>query len=669
MKSRMKQSRSERNSILQPHLNDEILHNFKVKSKNEIPMISPDSYSKLRSIMMPPSQLRAARNNIFENQSLNNSRTVLSFEKPQRPPTQFYISPRITGPGPRKLNSIETPEEIRAHSQYRSRKRGSQSQANIIIEPRSTKSNIDLSRFMFNMKQNKSPENVTPSSSSSSFFDHTKPFFRSNKTPNRHDFTRPSTNAQTNFSRTPSTFDFNNSSFRKDLGTPGANRNDQFDGFGGFKKRPILKGGAFKSVESRISSISEVKEVKEEISPLPGLTQKNFWVKDRFIVNNDVPTKNKMKVREIEEKNLRNRKLTENERIILQNKENIMVCLDDESRFEQVKYCFVSREIEKPIDFNMKQGNRVEIEFNIKLTEIRKKLGISLQYRFMYFLNGNAIFDFDKIPVQENVIIISKKKDIDSIEGIMDHELIRDFYEYGSKRNIKIYTRSHIKSRMNSIIENGQEMDRKYNEILNMFEQGNGKQVGSEELARLVVASKNSSMQASNNNNFAHVFKAFQEEEQDVLNEIKESPEPGSPIGSQNAHLMRSTPTLNGSLLSASKSQIDKIITNGLSTEETIKNDFEREIEAYIQDKKLLTAGEKLQSYKEIIKHYKNLNYIKLGFEEPEEEWNTNGVTEEDEETKYPEKIADIGDQLGVLLKRFQRPKKRRLIISISRKN
>jgi len=664
MKVRMKQSRSERNSIVNPRLNDDMLHNFTLKSKNDIPMISPDSYSKLRAIMIPPSQLRATRNNIFDNQSLNNSRTMMSFEKPQRPPSQFFISPRITGPAPRKLNSIEFPEEVRAHSQYRSRKRGSQSQANIIIEPRSAKSNVDLSRFMFNVKQNKSPENATPSSSSSSFFDYTKPFFRSNKTPNRHDFTRPSTNAQTNFPGTPSTFDYNNSSFRKDLGTPGVNKNDQFDGFGGFKKRPILKGGAFKTVESRISSISEVKEVKEEISPLPQLTQKNFWVKDRFVVNNDVPTKNKMRVKEIEQRNLRSRKLTENERVILQNKENIMVCLDDESRFEQVKYCFVSREIEKPVDFNMRHGNRVEVEFNIKLTEIRKKLGISLQYRFMYLLNGNAIFDFENIPVQENVVIISKKKDIDSIEGIMDHELIRDFYEYGSKNNIKIYTRSHIKSRMNSIIENGQEMDKKYNEILNMFEQGCGKQFGSEELARLVVASKNSSMQTSNNNNFMHVLKAFQEEEHtDVLNEIKESPEgyeAATPLAVQN--LMRSntrSPTLNGSLLSASKSQIDKILTNGPSTEETIKNDYEREIEAYVQDKKLLTGGGKLQAYKEIIKHYKNLSRIKLGFEEPEEEWNTNGITEEDEETKHPEKISDIGDQLGVLLKRFQRPKKK----------
>ena len=105
----------------------------------------------------------------------------------------------------------------------------------------------------------------------------------------------------------------------------------------------MLKSGAFKSVESRISSISEVKE--ELASPLPGITQKNFWVKDRFIVNNDVPTKNKMKVKEIEQKNLRNRKFTENERIIIENKENIMVCLDDENKFEQVKYCFVSREI------------------------------------------------------------------------------------------------------------------------------------------------------------------------------------------------------------------------------------------------------------------------------------------------------------------------------------
>lgn len=317
----------------------------------------------------------------------------------------------------------------------------------------------------------------------------------------------------------------------------------------GFRKRPVFKSGA----DSRISSISEV---KEEISPLPAVTQKNFWVKDRFVVNNDVPTKNKMKVKELEQKNLQRKKLTENERIIIENKENIMVCLGDENKFEQVKYCFVSRQIEKPNDFSVKHGNRVDVEFNIKLTEIRKKLGISLEYRFMYLLNGNSIFDFEKIPLQENVILVSKRKEIESIEGIMDHELIRDFYEYGGKQGIKIYSRSHIKSRMNSILEAGQEMERKYHEILTMFEQGN-KQVNSEDLARLVVVAPRN----PNQGDFGYVFQAFKEEEEDSIpNETK-----GSYHHETNQIKLKrttsETPTLNGSL---SKSHMDKIITRKL---------------------------------------------------------------------------------------------------------
>ena len=296
--------------------------------------------------------------------------------------------------------------------------------------------------------------------------------------------------------------------------------------------------------------------MKEEISPLPAVTQKNFWVKDRFVVNNDVPTKNKMKVKELEQKNLQRKKLTENERIIIENKESIMVCLDDENKFEQVKYCFVSRQIEKPNDFSVKHGNRVDVEFNIKLTEIRKKLGISLEYRFMYLLNGNSIFDFEKIPLQENVILVSKRKEIESIEGIMDHELIRDFYEYGGKQGIKIYSRSHIKSRMNSILEAGQEMERKYHEILTMFEQGN-KQVNSEDLARLVVVAPRN----PNQGDFGYVFQAFKEEEEDSIpNETK-----GSYHHETNQIKLKrttsETPTLNGSL---SKSHMDKIITRKL---------------------------------------------------------------------------------------------------------
>jgi len=363
-----------------------------------------------------------------------------------------------------------------------------------VIEPRTAKANINLTQFTFNIKQK-------PSEIETSSYSDKRSFFRSNITPSSsiflfqrtltldigQDITRPSTNAHSNFPRTPSTlnaFDFNNSSFRKDILTPGSKRIKEVKEFGGFRKRPVFKSGA----DSKISSISEVKEELPPVLPAANVTQKNFWVKDRFIVNNDVPTKNKMKVKDIEQRNLQKKKFSENERIIIENKENIMVCLDDENKFEQVKYCFVSRQIEKPNDFVVKHGNRVDVEFNIKLTEIRKKLGISLEYRFMYLLNGNSIFDFEKIPFQENVIIVSKRKEIESIEGIMDHELIRDFYEYGSKHGIKIYSRSHIKSRMNSILDAGQEMERKYQEILTMFEQGHSKQVNSEDLARLAFA-------------------------------------------------------------------------------------------------------------------------------------------------------------------------------------
>jgi len=68
-----------------------------------------------------------------------------------------------------------------------------------------------------------------------------------------------------------------------------------------------------------------------------------------------------------------------------------------------------------------------------------------------------------------------------------------------------------------------------------------------------------------------------------------------------------------------------------------LKNENEKEIEAYLQDSKLLTGGEKFQTYKDIINHYKSLQYAKLAIEESDDQFATNGVTEEDEETKHAE--------------------------------
>lgn len=184
MKIRMKHSRSERNSVIFNPNNlkeDSMFYNFTSKGKNEIPMISSDSYNKLKALMVPATQLRAVKNDSFErfshqNHSLNNSKTFVSFERAKSPTSQFYINPRITGQAPRKLSSIEFPEHIRAHSQYRSRKHNSQSQGSIVVEPRTAKANINLSKFTFNIKQK--PSEIETSSLSDK-----RSFFRSNITP------------------------------------------------------------------------------------------------------------------------------------------------------------------------------------------------------------------------------------------------------------------------------------------------------------------------------------------------------------------------------------------------------------------------------------------------------------------------------------------------------
>jgi len=121
----------------------------------------------------------------------------------------------------------------------------------------------------------------------------------------------------------------------------------------------------------------------------------------------------------------------------------------------------------------------------------------------LYLLDGSSVFDLERIPSQENVIILSKHllkknlsiiftigkaRELESIDGIMENELVRSFYEYGGKKDLKIYSKSHIRSRMASLMETEEEMEKKMKEVLTMLD-AKKQQLDSEELERILTES------------------------------------------------------------------------------------------------------------------------------------------------------------------------------------
>jgi len=77
---------------------------------------------------------------------------------------------------------------------------------------------------------------------------------------------------------------------------------------------------------------------------------------------------------------------------------------------------------------------------------------------------------------------------LNTIEHIIHNELVRDFYEYGTQKDISIYSKSHIGSRMASIMQTKKMIEDKYNNVLQIF--NNDDQLESDQLERILEASK-----------------------------------------------------------------------------------------------------------------------------------------------------------------------------------
>lgn len=122
-----------------------------------------------------------------------------------------------------------------------------------------------------------------------------------------------------------------------------------------------------------------------------------------FRIKKDVTAKYKSNIQiEQRQKKIMNTKHLTNEELIILNKDKLLAVVDNPN--EPLKYCFVSREIEREYGGKI---SRVDVEFNIKLDEIVKKLRLGSAFKYIYLLSGVAVYELAHIPMTENIIIIS----------------------------------------------------------------------------------------------------------------------------------------------------------------------------------------------------------------------------------------------------------------------
>jgi hypothetical protein len=85
--------------------------------------------------------------------------------------------------------------------------------------------------------------------------------------------------------------------------------------------------------------------------------------------------------------------------------------------------------------------------------------------------------------------MIGNNIELVSIDKIIQHDLVRDFYEYGTKQGIEIYSKSHINSRMMSYLDAQQNIEAKCKEIIELLDDEQY-QVQSEQIEKLAKLSE-----------------------------------------------------------------------------------------------------------------------------------------------------------------------------------
>jgi len=321
-----------------------------------------------------------------------------------------------------------------------------------------------------------------------------------------------------------------------------------------------------------------------------------------------------------------NTKHLTNEELILQNKDKLLACVDyGVDNTKPLKYCFVSREIEREYGGKI---SRVDVEFNIKVDEIVKKLRLPSSFKYLYLLSGIAVYELSHIPHTENIIIISDQTELMTVENIIQNDLVRDFYEYGTKKDVVIYSKSHIGSRMDSFVNNQKRTEDKYKNVLQIFD--DGEQLNSDQLGQIIETSK------PQNNNLSSTLNKFFRKKTVIVEASNAQENHGTSRSS-----FRQYQDVED-LSKTSTSYLDKIITERLDNQPPPENqqDKEARIQQYLEQNDNLTENERFTLYQAICECY---NAGLRGTEiQPEERDDNNALQNigDDEDGKEAERLS-----------------------------
>jgi len=336
-----------------------------------------------------------------------------------------------------------------------------------------------------------------------------------------------------------------------------------------------------------------------------------------FRIKKDVTAKYKSNIQiEQRQKKIMNTKHLTNEELIVLNKDKLLAVVDNPN--EPLKYCFVSREIEREYGGKI---SRVDVEFNIKVDEIVKKLRLNTAFKYIYLLSGAAVYELAHIPRTENIIVISlnffgplklkvflgNQTELATVENIIQNDLVRDFYEYGTKKDIVIYSKSHIGSRMASFVSGQKMTQEKYKDVLQIFDDGD--QLNSEQLGKILETSTYTTSSLLNiyfsiirpqNKNFSETITRFFPRKSTYIAEA-------TPAQEQQTTSRTSFRYHDGEELSkTSTSYLDKVITERLDHQPVSETPEEREakIQRYLEQNDHLTENERFSLYQAICDCY-----------------------------------------------------------------
>jgi len=178
------------------------------------------------------------------------------------------------------------------------------------------------------------------------------------------------------------------------------------------------------------------------------------------------------------------------------------------------------------------------------------------------------------------------------VENIIQNDLVRDFYEYGTKKDIVIYSKSHIGSRMASFVSGQKLTQDKYKDVLQIFDTGD--QLNSEQLGKILETS------TPQNKNFSATITRFFPRKSTYIAEA--TPAQEQQTTSRTSFRYQEVEDLS----KTSTSYLDKVITERWDNQPAAQTPEEREakIQNYLEANDHLTENERFSLYQAICDCY-----------------------------------------------------------------